>query len=227
MKHTIKSTIIATAFAASTLAASGAEAISYDGSTFTPRADGPFTIGNLILIGGSDLSVSALGIQDLDNSGNGLTATDGFANGYDVTVGIWNADGSSLLASVTLDASATGSTEVNSYRYLSLGSNITLAAGTQYLIGATVGNGIEFFYGADNAGVSSPYSTGGDLSIVGATFAGIAGGAPVIAAPTSGAGGSPNRWAPANFQYTAVPEPSAGALLLGLGSLALVLRRRR
>lgn len=227
MKHTIKSTIIATAFAASTLAASGAEAISYDGSTFTPRGDGPFTIGNLIEIGDTDLSVSALGIQDLENSGNGQTATDGFANGYNVTVGIWSADGSSLLASVTLDSTATGSTQVNSYRYLSLGSNITLAANTQYLIGATVGNGIEFFYGADNAGVTSPYSTGGDLSIVAATFTAIAGGAPVAAAPTSGAGGNANRWAPANFQYTAIPEPSASALLLGLCGLALIMSRRR
>jgi hypothetical protein len=215
MKQIMKLTIIATAFAASTLAVSGA-VITYDGTTFSPRGDGPFTIGNLIEIGSTPITINALGAQDLSSSGNGAPASDGFFG--DVTVGVWTADGSSLLGSVTIPASGAGSTLIDTYRYMALSpdlsTEITLAANTDYLIGATVGAGIEWFTDA----AAGPY-TGDGVTILESRFSSTLG-----AAPTSAGGLDPGRWAPANATF--VPEPGT-SLLAGLAGMGLLLRRRR
>lgn len=217
MKQTNRLAVIATAFAATTFATSGA-VISYNGTTFAPRGDGPFTIGNLIEVGSSPITINALGVQDLSSSGNGQPASDGFFN--NVFVGLWTADGATLLSSVVIPASGAGSTLIDSYRYVGLSADlsteITLAANTQYLIGAGVGSGVEWFTDSNTATV--PF-TGNGVTIVQNRFSFTAGDA-----PTGDGGGSVGRWAAANATF--IPEPSS-ATLLGLAGMALLLRRRK
>lgn len=191
------------AFAASTLAASGAEAITYDGTYFAPRGDGPYTVGNLILIGDTALTVSALGVQDLNAGGTGAPTADGF---FEVSsAGIWTADGGTLLAAISIWPHELNTTVINSYRYKNLESEITLEANTLYLIGAIVGAGIEFWLDAGTVeGATSPYGSTADLSIKASYFTSDFGD---FVPPTSVAGqeGGLIRWAPTNFQYTLVP----------------------
>lgn len=152
------------------------------------------------------LSVTALGFQDAD--GDGLLSAH--------TVGIWNSIGT-LIASASISA-GTGATLDANYRYVNLVTPVLLLAGQTYTIGARVFNGGDAWTDSNeqaNFTLSSYVTANADLRNGVANFS----------RPTTDGGGDNLRWAPANMQFTAVPEPSA-ALLGGLGLLALLRRRR-
>lgn len=198
--------MIAAAFAASTIAASGA-IITFDpGATTAARGDGPVTTGNLIRVGGTDITINALGVQDV--GGDGLFAP--------ATVAIWTGDGATQLGTVTIPANLAGATSLAGYSYLALPGELVLTANTDYIIGVTIGNGIEFYLDA----FPDVAYAGDGVSLVEARFASTLGNAPDVNA--TGPGG---RWAPANATFL-VPEPSSAALL-GLAGISLLLRRRR
>jgi hypothetical protein len=180
------------------------------------RGDGPFTIGNLIQVQATDQLVTALGVQDAASSG-GVAGTDGFANGGNIQVGIWTADGSTLLASTnvnTADPLGTGN-----YRYHTLTTPITLTANTQYLIGARVGAGIEFFV---DAGSSGPFTADTGFTLLGSRFLSSS-----FGAPTSAGGLNNGRWGAANALTTPAPEPASVGLFASIGFAGLLRRRAR
>ena len=205
----------------------------------TSRVDGPYVIGNLFRVDVPNLSLTHLGIQDVDaasdpqdpdgaDSMTGYADDDGFFRnnpapfgpaGAPLEVGLWTADGLTLLASTTVSSTdpVTGS-----YRYALLGSPVALTSGASYLIGAVVGGGIEWFL--DNGAGTPAYTAGAGITLLESRF--TSGG--TLAAPLNNAdtGGSPGRWAAANAQLTVVPEPSV-ALLGIVGAAGIVLRRRR
>ena len=162
-------------------------AISYNGGLTQGRSDNDYTIGNEILVGSQNLIVSELGVQDIN--GSGITGAGIFAP--PISVGIWNATGTTLLA--TAQVTNSDPAEAGGYRYASI-TPITLTAGTNYLIGAYVGNDIEWFGDGDSQTPNiTPYS-GNLVTLVSANynFNGDAG----LQAPTSSGGdaGATERW---------------------------------
>ena len=155
--------------------AQGASLLSYEAGA-TPaaaRLDGPYTIGSRIRVATSQ-QLTHLGVQDADaavdandpDGADGLTGyadDDGFLNGSaGIPVGLWNAAGT-LLASATVVSS---DPHFGGWRYQAV-TPVTLAANTDYYIGARVGSGLEWFLDsasgaaifAPEAGVSLPQST--------------------------------------------------------------------
>lgn len=195
------------------------------------RADGDFTIGTLFQVNTTQF-ITHLGAQDVDAASNaddpdgadGLTGfadDDGFfrdsrAGGAGISVGLWDATGSTLLGSVVVTSN---DVNIGSWRYAPLAAPITLVAGTSYLIGANVGGGIEWFL--DNGFGTAPFSAGPGITILQNRF----NTASTLAAPLSDGGATLGRWAAANA-IAIVPEPATASLAL-LGTLGLVLRRRR
>ena len=184
-----------------------ADLITYIPGAASHRADGPYTIGNLFTVGDDDLLLTHLGAQD--NSANGPT-NDGFFS-PPISVGLWNATGTSLLASASVQSAEA---LVDTYRYAPIngGGAITLTAGNQYLIGAAVGGGREWF----EDGGSTPLFTGNGITLNESRF--ISGG--TLSAPTSQGTLAAGRWAPANAITSVIPEPGTLSLfVLGLGCL--------
>ncbi|WP_437931582.1 DNRLRE domain-containing protein [Sorangium sp. So ce291] len=152
------------------------------------RTDGPYTQGVLFQVGSSAMTVSALGGQDGSLSG---PATDGFVGGG-LQVGLWDATGTTLLASTTVLST---DPLVETYRYHTLASPVTLQANTSYLIGALVGGGV-FEPFEDNAGAAK-FSAHG-ATIVGNRFAiGDS-----LTAPTLDGLETLGRWAPASLLFS-------------------------
>ena len=170
-------------------------------------------MGNEVLVGAQNVVVSALGVQDIN--GSGALGTGLFAP---VTVGLWNASGTTLLATATVNNSDPA--QAGGYRYASI-TPITLTAGTDYLIGAYVGGGIQWF---GDASPGSAYT--GDLVTLETSVYNPAVG---LNEPLDSSGSAAGRWAPANFFGDRCPEPSSVVALCGLGAMGLVLvaRRRR
>jgi hypothetical protein len=194
---------------ASTVAS--AQIISYDGSTAEARTDGPYTIGNLFQVGATALTINSLGVQDAGG--------DSFGNAS-VDVGIWDTSGALLASTTVTSADALGAGD---YRYASI-SDLTLAAGDEYRIGAFVGTGsVPFLDGGSN--ITGPFSSGNsDITLVEADF--DASGS--FADPTSSSDNSSlERWGPANALVAAVPEPGTWAMLLVGGCLLLGVQRWR
>lgn len=81
-------------------------------------------IGHEFTVGGSNITVNALGVYDRDQ--------DGLSEAHDV--GIWLSSGGSALATVTVPA-GTGGTLEDVFRYMPI-ADLTLLAGTSYTIGA-------------------------------------------------------------------------------------------
>ncbi|HEV2693588.1 MAG TPA: glycoside hydrolase [Verrucomicrobiae bacterium] len=145
------------------------------------RGDGPYTTGNTFTVADKNVVVDKLGVMDIGN--------DGFY--APVQAGIWSADGTSLLATVTVSSS---DPYIGGYRYHALATPVTLSAGVTYLIGARVGSGIEWFYDALPATLvnASPAIFLGDSCFNNAAN---------LAAPTNSSG-FVARWAAANATFT-------------------------
>jgi hypothetical protein len=188
-------------------------AIDFDG-TADSRIDGPYVVGNLFTVGAQNLQVTALGVQDYGS--DNAPSTDGFL-ASPRGVGIWDATGTSLLASTTV---ASTDPLTGTYRYATI-TPIELSAGLQYLIGASVGAGLEYF--GDSFAAASYTGSPGLITLNASRFA--FGG--TLVAPTNSGGFDAGRWGPANFLAVPVPEPSSLALfLLGSALLRLVRTKR-
>ncbi len=181
---------------------------SWSGATTTRRSGFDGTVGEMIAIGATPLTINALGVQD-----------GGLFLGTSTEVGIWSANGSTLLASATV---STSDPELaGNYRYADI-SELTLAANTDYLIGALVGTGHTDF-GDDDT--TATYSADTDVTIVDNTYVGSGSS---LAAPIDNGTDALGRWAPANAtDLVAIPEPSTLALC-GMSGLVVMagLRRR-
>ena len=189
------------------LAGADANAATLLTQTVAPnRHDHTGMIGMVFTVGASSLSVTSLGFQDA--GGDGLVQSH--------QVGIWDSAGN-LVTSATIAIG--GGTLVDNFRYVPV-TAVTLTAGAQYTIGATVANaGVEDVW--TDAGFGPGFTISADVTPNGDVYNSAG-----FSRPTLNGNGHDLRWSPGNMQYTVVPEPSA-ALLGGLGLLALVRRRRR
>lgn len=188
--------------------------ITCNSASISHRLDGPYTIGMLFQVGPSPITISHLGVQDDGSSGPN---SDGFVGGS-VNVGLWNADGTTLLGSVQV---ASSDLLLDTYRYHALTGYITLQANTQYLIGAAVGVGREWW--EDNYPSGTATFAGNGVSII-QNRVNVGG---TLAAPLLDGTSTLGRWGPANATF--IPEPSTLAMLLGggIGLWLFVWRRWR
>ena len=118
------------------------------------------TAGWKFTVGSADLQATALG--EYDAGGDGL--------GMSVEVGVWDSAGT-LLGMVTVP-SGTGPTLIGSFRYATLGTPITLAAGQTYTIGSRCTgvsggggyaplDGPTFTFASDFTAAGGRYNNGG------------------------------------------------------------------
>jgi len=186
------------------VAPAAATVFSYNGTPAPVRADGSYTVGGLITVGTTAQTITHLGVQDTNAVG---VATDGFLTGG-TSVGLWSADGSTLLATANV---VTASPIFDTYRYAALTSPFTLQPNTSYLIGAVVGGAEERFI--DNAGGAAPFGAQSGFTLVQNRFA--ANGA-VLTAPVLNGTLTVGRWAPANA--TEIP----GAVVFDTSTTAVI-----
>lgn len=160
------------------------------------RSDRQYTIGSLVEVGNQPLEVTHLGVQDIptpvaEDDPRARLTSDGFHQSP-VLVGLWNADGSQLLASARVGNS--DRLVVNSYRYVRLDTPVTLEAGQRYLLGAFVGSGIESFQdGHDAPKKEQPFAAGNVITIIGNRYS-----HGEFAAPIDDGGLAKGRWGAAN-----------------------------
>ena len=193
----------------------------------TARGDGPWVIGTLFQVGPQNQLITHLGAQDADaaatandpDGADGLTGfadDDGFVRPF-IDVGLWDATGTTLLAQARV---LTTDPVVDSWRWHALTSAVVLQANTQYLIGATVGAGIEWFI--DDVTAPVPFTANPGFSLIQNRF--ISSPTGTLLAPTSNGTGVLGRWGAANAA-SLIPEPATATLLLLTGGLFI--RRRR
>lgn len=150
------------------------------------------------------ITVAALGYND-------------YGFGMPHNVGLYDSGGT-LLASVAVSG---GSTLLNGYRYVNLGSSLNLGAGTYYLVGTTLGVNDGWTYQA------ASFATGPGVTYAGSFYTSGTGG--TLAFPATSA---PDRqYLLTNFSTDrlggAVPEPGTWSLLIiGFGVAGATLRRR-
>lgn len=149
----------------------------------------------------SDILVTELGVVDQDE--------DGLNESH--AVGLWRVSDQALLGTTTVSA-GTSSSLVSGFRFSDV-SNITLTAGTQYVVAA--------FYQtfADTVIDNTRTAASGITMSSGTSF--------VLSASLEFPSDFQDRpRGNANFLFAAVPEPSS-ALLFGIGAAGLATRRRR
>ena len=123
-----------------------------DGASY--RTD-DYNVGVEIQVGSTDQTVTALGGQAYGSGGTDLLLSG-------MKVGLWDASDDSLLASVTVSSTDTLN---GSYRYVTLGTPITLTHGHDYYLGALVGGASNHFVDG-NANSTLPYSANSGFSII-------------------------------------------------------------
>jgi hypothetical protein len=178
-------------------------ASTFDNLTGQSLGNGPFTLGWRFTIN-TPITVNWLDL--FDDSQDGLAVSHG--------IGIWDAGGT-LLVSGTV-AGGTADPLHNQFRAVAV--TPTLLAAGDYRIGAV------FLDGSDNnlfPGYATNFATASQIAFVENAF--VAGGA--LANPTNTAGADPAYFGP-NFEFDAVPEPSA-ILLLGTAALLTGMSFRR
>ena len=206
------------------VATANAELIQCSKSFPTVTGSTPYTIGDKIQIGSSPITINALGVQD--TGAVGITGN--------VPVGLWNAAGTTLYATAIVP-SGTAGTLLNGYYYtaatFSNGFTGTLAANTQYLIGAVSTTGGAYETAGEGfgypAGQQSIYSGTAGVTIVSSNYGAKS---TTLTAPTTvgGTGATVGRWGSANATFL-VPEPSSVVLLVMsvFGLLAYAWRKRK
>ena len=142
------------------------------------RTDGPYTVGNRFTVGGSPITINALGLQDLGAAGIAANTP----------IGIWT-DANVLLRTANVLSGSANNTLSSGYQYVFI-APLTLTSGTTYRIAAVVGGAFESF---QDANLSAVYAGNGG-SIVADVY--NAGG--TLTFPNSDGGGNDARWAPAN-----------------------------
>lgn len=185
------------------------------GTTLEERNNFTGSVGYKITTGDNRMSVSALGFFDHNR--------DGLASSHQV--GIWDATGSTMLATVTV-AAGTVDPLYEFFRYHDLPTPLTLEANTSYLIAAEVTSGGDIWY---NNSVSGDFNPSLDPTYAGFSVDAFGQFFPSsFAAPTSVTPAS-QYFLAANVLATIIPEPLSLSML-GMGGavvIAFALRRRR
>jgi hypothetical protein len=162
----------------------------------TARLDGNYTVGSRLRVSTSQ-QLTHLGVQDADaavdandpDGADGLTGfadDDGFLAGS-VQVGLWNTAGT-LLASATV---VSGDPHFAGWRYKAV-TPVTLAANTDYYIGARVGTGVEWFL--DSSSGTPIFAAEAGVSLTLNTYASGA----ALARPATDGSLTIGRWGAAN-----------------------------
>lgn len=173
-----------------------------------------FVFGYDITVGSSALWVTSLGYYDPGHDGVGDS---------NAQVGIYDLAGlnGTLLGSVQAGTSTTNF--VGDYRFIQLNTPIELAANTTYRVVANTGNVGGTSHNETPLG--GTVVSGPDLAIN--TVTSYTGGAVAGGGVNKSTGSSPTSIYQGNFEYSTTPVPEPSAALLGLFSLAGLLRRRR
>jgi hypothetical protein len=172
------------------------------------------TVGYAFSIGPTPLTVISLGVYDLDSDG---TVGNGLFEAH--AVGLWTAGGT-VLASVTVPA-GTGATLSNGFRFVALGSPVSLLAGQTYVLGAhyttETPTGDTFRQDNQLSGSDPPQSlfAPGTTWVDGRIVSGLT-------MPTSNFYG----FIGPNLEFASVPEPGT-LLMMGAGLVAAAAMRRR
>lgn len=175
------------------------------GAEWNSAAWHDFTLGTKFTVGDTDITVTKLAYAD--------PFDDGLEQDHQVA--IWDTSKTEL-AMVTVPT-GTGATLRNGWRWVALDTPITLDANTQYQIGGYTGNPIIDPFQWINVGEPFAGTVGDEIASVDTRQHGYAWECPWDGV-TNGI------WGNVNMEY--VPEP-ATMTLLGLGSIGLLIRRRR
>jgi hypothetical protein len=226
--------VVASTRAQSYLVTSTGPGSVYSNSTVeTVYPIGYYNLGYEFTTAGTAMSVSALGFYD--SGGNGFN--------YAHDVGIWTTSGT-LLGSVTLAAGA--HTLTNGFAFVNLSSPVTLAANTNYVLGAvwaavamTPQDALHFNQNGNSPALNGATLVGdrwgnfGNNPTLGLAFPGSTDFSTANYSAVSGfviqplAGGAGASFIGPNLEFTAVPEPSTYAAIAGSAMLGLAVWRRR
>ena len=183
-----------------------------------------YTFGNQFVVGSKDIVVTSVAYADLSNGG-GLG--DGLVDSHQMA--IWRTSDSVLLGSATVP-SGTSATLTNGFRYVTLGTPITLLANTSYILGGdtagTTPTANDTYKYSDVAPWNYTTTIGDGITITGRIQTAV--GAAGFACP----GGTISTgciWESMNMAYSVVPEPGTLVLLATglIGLLCYAWRKRK